>query len=148
MPGSRMISLGTRPDDPGHWFAKELKGPRSIVYAARPDDPIGHRRTWKRANPSLDFMPALEQRIRIEAAEAQVDPAALARFRALRLNQGVSDVIEAVLLDPGVWRDATGAADAAGAYILGFDLGQTAAMSGRGRVLAGNGPPRRARRLR
>lgn len=129
IPGSRAIALGTRPDQPDHWFEKMLKGDRGITYAARPDDPPFQRRTWNRANPSLSIMPHLAERLELEAAEARGDPAALARFEALRLNLGVSDVVEAVLLEPGAWKRAQGHADRAGGYVLGIDMGQTAAMS-------------------
>ena len=129
IPDSRMVSLGTRPDDDGHWFARMLKGDRSLTYAARPDDPPFHRRTWKRANPSLDIMPDLEARLREEAKVARRDPVALASFQALRLNQGVSDTVEAHLLAPGTWTKAEGKAVAIGDYILGIDAGSTEAMS-------------------
>ena len=130
VPGSRLISLGTRPDSADHWFARALAGPRAQVHAARPGDPIGHRRTWKRANPSLDIMPDLEDRLRIEAAEAKRDPVALASFEALRLNLGTSDTVEALLLDAGIWSAAVGpAVKRSGGHVLGVDLGTTAAMS-------------------
>ena len=53
----------------------------------------------------------------------------LASWRALRLNQGVSDAFEAVLLDAATRREAEGEVDADGSYVLGVDLGATAAMS-------------------
>ena len=128
-PGSRLIALGTRPDDDAHWFARMLKDRHSVTYAARPDDPAFHRRTWKRANPSLDAFPWLEDRIRQEAEEAKRDPVALASFEALRLNKGTSDTMEAHLLQPGTWKEAEGQAAMVGGYVLGIDLGTTEAMS-------------------
>ena len=128
-PGSRLIALGTRPDDESHWFARMLKEPDATVYASRPDDPVTHRRTWKRANPSLDAFPHLEARLRLEVAEAKRDPVALASFRALRLNLGTSDTVESHLLQPGTWAAAEGKAAAVGGYVLGIDLGTTEAMS-------------------
>ncbi|MDE0476112.1 MAG: hypothetical protein OXI50_16290 [Gammaproteobacteria bacterium] len=128
-PRSRLIALGTRPADGEHWFARMLREPGATVYAARPDDPIGWRRTWRRANPSLDAMPHLEARIRLEAEEAKWDPVALASFRALRLNLGVADVVEDVLIEAATWRIHMGNAAAVGPYVLGLDLGQTEAMS-------------------
>ena len=94
IPGSRFVALGTRPADPSHWFAKALDGGAGYAqcHAARPDDPPFQRRTWRKANPSLDHMPDLEEAIRDEARQARMDPALLAAFRALRLNQGTSDV--------------------------------------------------------
>ena len=105
IPGSRFVALGTRPADPGHWFAKMLDGGAGFAqcHAARPDDPPFQRATWRRANPSLDHMPDLEEAIRDEAKLARIDPAMLAAFRALRLNLGTSDVEIQVLIDAALW---------------------------------------------
>ena len=128
-PGSRLLAIGTRPAAADHWFAKMLRGSGGVVYAARPDDPITHRTTWKRANPSLDFMPWLESRIRQEAQDAKADPALLASFRALRLNLGVADTEASLLLEAGTWARIEGSADPSGRYVLGLDLGGSEAMS-------------------
>ena len=129
--GQRVIALGTRPADPAHWFSRWLDGlaDYSQVHAARPDDPIFQRRTWKRANPSLDHLPALEGAIRAAAEKAKRDPATLASFRALKLNQGTSDTREAFVLEAERWAAIEGDAPAEGEYVLGVDLGTTAAMS-------------------
>ena len=130
---SRMIALGTRPADPAHWFAKMLDGGADYAQShhAGESDPPFRVRTWRKANPSLPAMPSLEKRIRREAADARRDPAVLASFRALRLNQGTDDVLRAMLVDASVWRRAERSepADMAGRYALGIDLGQSAAMS-------------------
>ena len=128
-PGSRLIALGTRPDNDEHWFARMLSKPSATVYAARPGDAPFHRRTWRRANPSLDAFPWLEERLREEAGEAKLDPVALASFEALRLNLGTSDTVEAHLLQPGTWAQAEGKAASVGQWILGLDLGTTLSMS-------------------
>ncbi len=128
-PGSRLIALGTRPDSEDHWFSRMLAEPGSTTFAARPDDPPFQRRTWRRANPSLDAFPWLEDRLREEAEIARRDPVALASFGALRLNLGTSDTVEAHLLQPGAWKAAEGDAAAVGDYVLGIDLGSTEAMS-------------------
>ena len=129
--GSRLIAIGTRPAASWHPFAKMLEGGAaySQLHAARPGDPVGSRSTWKRANPSLDFMPALEKRIRRELEEARSDPALMPPFRALRLNLGVPDHEQAALLDAGTWESIEGDGDASGRYALGVDLGSGAAMS-------------------
>ena len=133
IPGSKMLWLGTRPASPGHPFAAALSGGvgYSQVHAARPSDPPFQRRTWARANPSIDAMPDLESAIRREAARAKADPSALATFRALRLNMGVADTVEATLLEPETWEriEASDGPDRAGPYALGVDLGGSAAMS-------------------
>ena len=131
IPGSRMIGLGTRPADPGHWFEKMLTGGAaySQVHAAGPNDPPFRVSTWHKANPSLKAMPYLLERIRLGAADAKKDPELLPQFRALRLNQGVADTVIQTLLDSDTWRNAEGSAERAGEYALGLDLGSSAAMS-------------------
>ena len=62
-------------------------------------------------------------------ADAKRDPVSLASFRALRLNLGTSETVEAHLLQPGLWAAAEGSAAEVGGYVLGVDLGSTEAMS-------------------
>ena len=72
----------------------------------------------------------MEKAIRQEANRAKHNPAALARFKALRLNLGVSDTVESVLLAFESWeRIETEAPAVGGPFVLGLDLGQNAAMS-------------------
>ena len=129
--GARFIALGTRPADETHWFEKMLQGGAdySQLHAARPTDPPFRRRTWMRANPSLGYMPDLEAALRTEATKARQDPSLLASFRALRLNQGVSDVERTLLLTAGVWQTIEGQAVATGPVVWGIDMGTTASMS-------------------
>ena len=98
-------------------------------HAAGPDDPPLQRQTWKKANPSLDHMPDLEEAIRDEAKLARVDPASLAAFRALRLNQGTSDVEVQVLIDAALWGSCERVAARQGPLCLGVDLGTSQAQS-------------------
>lgn len=132
IPGSRLIALGTRPDAPEHWFSGMLKtADYSQLHAAEKGDPPFQRRTWKRANPSLEFMPHLEARIRKEAEEARRDPSKLAEFEALRLNLGTPDTLQATLLDAQTWQriEAPEGVERRGRWALGLDLGTSAAMS-------------------
>ena len=131
VPGSRLIALGTRPSDATHWFGRMLRNPNVYVqaHAADPEAPPFQFRTWRRANPSLDHLPSLLAEIQLEAVDAKKDPAALASFRALRLNQGTSDVERLELIGAATWRKAEGHADLLGSYALGVDLGGSAAMS-------------------
>ena len=131
IPGSRFVALGTRPADPGHWFAKMLDGGAgySQCHAARADDPPFQRATWRRANPSLDWMPDLEEAIRDEAKLARIDPAMLAAFRALRLNLGTSDVEVQVLIDAALWTSLEHVAARPGPMVWGIDLGTSQAQS-------------------
>ena len=82
-----------------------------------------------KSNPSLAHMPDLEAAIRTEADHAKRDPALLAGFRALRLNGGLSDTEESVLIEAGTWAAIEGEAEPAGPCIWGCDLGTSAAMS-------------------
>ena len=131
-PGSRMLSLGTRPADSSHWFAKQLTGAGvayAQVHAAGDDDPPFAVRTWRKANPSLAHLPSLRAKLAEEAASARHSPELLAAFRALRLNMGVEDTDVAVLLDAGLWEGIEGAAPMRGKACWGVDLGATAAQS-------------------
>lgn len=130
-PGSRLIALGTRPENAGHWFARMLAGSAGYAqtHAASPDDPPGHRRTWRKANPSLDHLPSLEAKIREEWADAKRNPSLLPSFRALRLNGGVADAEAPHLLDPETWADIEGVAGLSGPLVLGLDMGGSAAMT-------------------
>ena len=130
-PHSRFVALGTRPADPSHWFAKMLAGGADYTqqHAAGVDDPKFRRRTWRKANPSLDHFPDLAAAIRLEAVQARADPSVLAGFDALRLNLGTSDVLHSTLLVAGTWARIEGEAVAAGPVVWGIDLGTSAAMS-------------------
>ncbi len=130
--GSRLIALGTRPEDPTHWFSIMLDGEcdHSQLHSAGMDDPPFRKRTWLKANPSLPYMPALEDEIRDEAADARRDAMQLAAFRALRLNQGTSDVLTNDLISADVWKACELLpAERDGPVAWGIDLGQNAAMS-------------------
>ena len=130
-PFSRFVALGTRPADTSHWFAKLLAdgADYSQIHAARPDDPPGWKRTWARANPSMRFLPDLEQAIRSEYVAAKRDPSLMASFEALRLNLGTSDVGESVLVSADLWREIEGIAPMVGPCVWGVDLGSSAAQS-------------------
>jgi len=104
IPGSKMLWLGTRAARPDHPFEAALgQVGYAQMHAASKTDPPFQRGTWRKTYPGLDRLPDLEAAIRQEARRAKIDPAAMARFRALRLNLGVSDAIESVLLDADTW---------------------------------------------
>ena len=132
IPGSRGFWIGTRAASPEHPFEARLRGGGgySQVHAAEPGDPLFQKRTWQKANPGLKYLPDLEITIRREAAQAKLSPTALAMFKALRLNMGVSDEVESVLLDADSWMRIETASEQRGdRYVLGLDLGSSAAMS-------------------
>ena len=135
-PGSRLLAIGTRPvAGTAHVFEELLSGGAdvSLTYAATEDDEkrgrLGWRSTWRKANPSLDVLPSLEDAIRREWKEAQGNDQALARFMALRLNMGTPDTAEALLLPLADFKRAT-VPDAElpppdGPMFLGIDLSET-----------------------
>ena len=131
IPGSKALWLGTRAASPDHPFEIQLQTGSGYkqIHAARKNDSPFQRRTWLRANPALDQLPDLEAVIRDEAEAARREPSLMASFKALRLNQGVSDVARASLLDAGLWESIEGDADASGPICWGVDLGTSAAMS-------------------
>ena len=131
VPGSRLIALGTRPDDTAHWFGKMLDGGAaySQIHAAPMDAPPFRLSTIRRANPSHAALPSLRRRIERERDEAKRDPVMMQTWRSLRLNQGVTDSVEAVLLSVEVWSAAEGDAPARGPCCWGVDLGTNASQS-------------------
>ena len=142
-PHSRFVALGTRPADETHWFSRMLDGGADYAqcHAASPEDPAFQRRTWAKANPSLNHMPDLLAAIRNEAREAKTDPSMLANFQALRLNLGTSDVLQSTLLDAGTWEriEVAESPEMGQGYALGIDLGTNAAMSAAAAYDSGTG---------
>lgn len=133
IPDARYLAIGTRPSSEDHPFARMLNGGADFAmnFAARPNDPKFQRRTWKRANPSLDHLPEIEKVIRREADLARRDASELPKFDALYLNLGVSDTAQMTLLDADTWErlEVQGEVGITQPYILGVDLGSGAAMS-------------------
>ena len=133
VPGSRMVSLGTRPASEQHWFGRELKSAAyRQIHAAGESDPLFHRRTWYKANPSLRYMPDLLAKYVTDAAKAKRDPAELAAFKALRLNMGTADVENRnMLLQADAWAAALAlpVAEPRGPFVLGVDLGGSVSLS-------------------
>ena len=75
-------------------------------------------------------MPDIEV-LRAEARLAKRDPAELATFRSLRLNQGTSEVESQHLIDALTWRsiETEELPPREGPFALGIDLGGTSAFS-------------------
>ena len=133
IPGCRMLWIGTRPASEDHPFERMLAGGADYRQVHKADkgkhDPF-KLSTWRRANPSLEYLPDLKATIKKEAARAKKDADKLASFEALRLNMGTSDVIEQYVLGPDAWKDIGGQeAERKGPWALGIDLGENAAMS-------------------
>ena len=133
--GARAIFIGTRPASDSHFFARLLEESDPSVYAqthaAGPDDPPFAVKTWRAANPALTYgLPDIET-LRAEARLAKRDPAELATFRSLRLNQGTSEVESRMLIDALTWREVETdeLPPREGPVAFGIDLGGTAAFS-------------------
>lgn len=133
--GARALFIGTRPASDAHFFARMLAEVDPAVYAqvhaAGQDDPPFAVKTWRKANPALGAgLPSLDT-LRAEARMARRDPAELATFRALRLNQGTSETDTRSLVDSETWRrvetDMLPAPE--GPCAWGIDLGGTAAFT-------------------
>ncbi len=129
IPGARLVALGTRSSDPGHWFERMLAGPGALSYSAPEDVALTDPAGWEAANPSLPYMPHLREVLEREAAEAEGDEMAAASFRALRLNQGTPDTAQRLVLEAGTWERIEGDADRVGPFVMGVDLSSGAAMS-------------------
>ena len=132
---ARAIFIGTRPASDSHFFARLLEESDPSVYAqthaAGLDDPPFAVKTWRAANPALTYgLPDIET-LRAEARLAKRDPAELATFRSLRLNQGTSEVESRMLIDALTWREVEteGLPPREGPVAFGIDLGGTAAFS-------------------
>ena len=113
-PGSRLIALGTQPADGQHWFSTMLRSTDCYtqLHAAPKDAPPFRAKTWARANPSLPYLPSLKAELKALSAAARRDGVLLQSFKSLRLNMGVSDVIQGLLLDADVWESIEGDAGA------------------------------------
>jgi len=134
VPNSRLVAIGTRSADSGHFLERLLKDADfALCHAAEVEDDPFDESTWLRACPQLKRLPHLLKAFREEARAAQRDPSLLAQFKALRLNMGVSDVVVLYLVTPDEWLavedEVTTSANKTGPCVWGIDLGATAAMS-------------------
>ena len=82
IPGARLLAIGRRSDDTGHWFARLLLR-SAMVYQADPDGVPFDPSQWHRANPNLAHFPELLRVYERETSEAAADPNLLLEFKAL-----------------------------------------------------------------
>lgn len=134
IPNSRLLLLGTRGERADSPFEQAIQfSDYSQCYQAEKDDPIFQQRTWMKANPSLrcGFVDLL-QAYRKDAKKAKRNPDMLQSFKALRLNLGVPDVLQEYVLEVDAFERTVIAPQdhkIKQPYVLGIDLGTTAAMS-------------------
>ena len=131
---SRVVFLGTRPGSESHFFQKMLDGGAAFSASYSAPKELWENKPFtlaaiKAANPSLAHMPDLREAILKDAERAKKDESLLPSYLALRLNAGVSDVLESVLLEAGTWQRIEGNAEAKGPTVWGVDLGGSAAQS-------------------
>ena len=131
IPGGLLLALGTRADSETHPFSILLNETADYAQTHAPgeDEPLFQKRTWKKANPSLDHLPTLERKIRKHAEQARRDPAAMQSFKALRLNMGTSDIEVLHLLDADEWQSIEKDVPREGPCFWGVDLGGALASS-------------------
>ena len=151
IPNSKLVCLGTKPDESSHFFSRLLMKPQSLVYAAPrfreitnqegeqefveiPIQDLGDIEIIRQANPALDHFPALRQIIETEFKDALSEPSLMASYRALRLNQGVSDFAQNSVLDSEhvilcEERFAELKETQKGQWVLGLDLGGGTSMT-------------------
>ena len=136
IPGARVAFLGTRSENPDHWYEALLQGGTTAssyvqMHAAAADDPVGHRRTWRKANPSIDSMPHLLAALQEEYRDALRSESLMRAFKSKRLNLGTGETSRESLVDAETWRDAEVDIEpaAVGGYILGVDVSGGAALS-------------------
>ena len=107
--GARALFIGTRPASDVHFFSRLLaerdESVYSQVHAAPANVAPFQLATWRRANPGLAYGLPPQEVLKAEARLAKRDSAELATFRALRLNQGTSEVGQHHLIDTTTWRE-------------------------------------------
>lgn len=133
IPNSRMLLLGTRAETNDSAFEEAIRlADFSMIYSARQSDPIFRQSTWYKANPTLrsNGFNDLLALYRKDAQKAKLSPQFLQAFKALRLNMGVPDTLQAYVLEIDDYkRCITNDVKIENPYILGIDLGSTGAMS-------------------
>ena len=135
---SKMVVLGTRPEERDHWFGRMCDDGLDVDYVQNHsckmgDDDDFSEESINKANPSLKHMPDLAMALEKERMAAMKGGEALTLWRALRLNMGTPET-EAVqkLVSVENW-DAVCQPDMikrrSGPVAVGIDLGSGISMS-------------------
>ncbi len=134
-PEAKLVAIGTRADDPHHWFAHLLKGGPGVYAQCHAADEKSDDFDWKqvkKANPALAHMPVLKDVLAREMEKARAGGPYLAAWRALRLNKGTPDTGEReVIVTVENWEACTVKVPPLrqGPVTVGFDLGGSASMT-------------------
>ena len=135
-PGGRLIAIGTRPDDPDHWFSRLLDGGPSIYaqnHYARDKHDKYSLAGIRQANPLWRWSKELRDVVLEEREQAKaMGGIHVSGWNALRINRGTpetEDVQPIVTLDS--WRacETTEPPMPEGPVAVGFDLGGAASMT-------------------
>ena len=139
---SKLVALGTRPDDEDHWFSEMLdsSGDDEVYVQEYKPSSTPDKPGWddfaieniRAANPSYDHMPDLAKEIMRQAQKARKGGQDLAMFRALRLNLGTPEVMDyQPLVDGDDWRALMEKEiqPRDGPVFVGIDLGGGTSMS-------------------
>ena len=134
----RLVCIGTRPEDPTHWFSRMLDAPDDEVtwsksyHADKGDDDFAVK-TLRKANPSYNHIPTLREALRQKILKAKSNPSELAEYRALNLNMGTPETdAQEFIVDLDIWRGLVLTSDPApreGPLAIGIDLGGGTSMS-------------------
>ena len=133
---SRFVAIGTKPEEPLHWFSEMLTGGPGIYvqsHAVAADDEADY--AWasvRKANPALPYLPALRAALKRERQKARESAAALAMWRALRLNKGTAETgMRQVITSVDNWLGCVfePPPPREGPVAIGFDLGGSSSMT-------------------
>lgn len=133
---SKMLCIGTRPDDPRHWFSKLLATRSKTTYGmdfnAKRYKKIYSVAAMKAANPSYDHMESLRIYLHDFAAKAKQSKQEEVVWKALHLNLGTPEVLDRETVVPAkAWLMAhvKELPTRKGPVFVGIDLGGGTSMS-------------------
>ena len=145
IPGGRLIALGTRPEQDGHWFQRLLENDaphvHAVTFAAPPDTPDDALAdVWLACNPLATANATLRDTIEREAGDLSTEPLR-SSFRALRLNLGTPDTASGrrLVADREWLHVERGGSGRTGGFVLGVDLGSRSALSAVAAAWGGGG---------
>ena len=134
-PTCLMLAVGTRSDDPLHWFSRMLNGGPGVyaqIHCAAKGSDDWSDKAMHDANPALHDMPHMMAEFKRLREKAKTDPRELSIFRAYNLNKGTSDVetFEAIVSSEN-WAacEVPIAPARVGPVFVSFDLGGSSSMT-------------------
>ena len=132
---SRLIAIGTQPEDRRHWFSEMLhggEGTYSQLHAPAPKCDEFSMASIRAANPAWDYFPDLRREILREREKARRGGLAYTMWKALRLNMGTPEAdLQEVLITAEDWAGCVVRSLPAreGPCFVSFDLGGSSSMT-------------------